>query len=123
MKNLLIIMSCLLVAKLALAENCSNEELMAHAQANSILSASSESINESLSGYMSSSNGKNVFFIADLVSMSGKREIARIECNKETGEKVMSTSTRPGRVVQESGSDPMTGLTNVLGAMQRPDRN
>jgi len=107
MKNLTVIMLCLLVTKLALADNCSNEELFAHARDNSILNASSESLNETLSGYMSSSNGKQVFFIADLVSMSGKREISRIECNKETGEKIMSTSTRPGRVVAEAAPETL----------------
>lgn len=108
MKNLIVIMTCLLVTKLALAENCSNEELMAYAQSNSLLSASSESIDERFSGFMSSSNGdKYVFFVADLVSMSGKREIARVECNKETGQKTMSTSTRPGRVVADASSEVM----------------
>lgn len=110
----------------AMAENCSNSDLMSYAQANSILSASSESIDERFSGFMSSTQGdKYVFFVADLVSLSGKREIARIECNKETGQKTMSTSTRPGRVIQDNNEVQMAGPTQVLGAMQmeRPNRN
>lgn len=113
MKNLILIMTCLLVTKLALAENCSTEELFAYAKANSITVISGESMNESLSGYMSSSNGDNVFFIADLVSMNGRREIARVECNKATGEKIMSASTRPGRVVADEPS-PAVNFQPVL---------